>query len=138
VSFRILIVDELELVQRGIAALVQSRSDWQVCGQAKTVGEAENMADRLKPDLIIMELLDNFGGIQAVRHLLRKTPERKILIFTRWECDSVIYPLLQAGISGLLFKSDPAHDLIVAIDAISVLHESRNKASPHPVFSTSS
>jgi DNA-binding NarL/FixJ family response regulator len=119
VNYRILIVDELELVHKGIAALVQSRLDWQVCGYAKNVREAANKADRLKPDLIIMELLDIFGGVQAVRQLLRKAPSCKILIFTRWECDFFIYQLLQAGVSGLLFKSDSARDLMVAIDEIS-------------------
>ena len=117
--FRILIADDHEVVRRGLAALLVSQPDWEVCGEAGDGREAVDKAQRLKPDVVILDIgMPSLNGLEATRHILKNQPQTKILILTLHDSDQVVREVLNAGARGFLLKSDAARDLVAAVEAL--------------------
>jgi DNA-binding NarL/FixJ family response regulator len=115
----ILIADDHELVRRGIRALLEVRPDWTICGEAATGREAIDMATRLHPDLVLLDLsMPELDGLGTVPMLLRASPGTKILVVTMHDSGEMATRLLAAGASGVVLKSDAGRDLVLAVQAI--------------------
>jgi DNA-binding NarL/FixJ family response regulator len=118
-SFRILVADDHEVVRRGLAALLLSQPDWEVCGEAADGREAVDRAQQLKPDVVILDIgMPSLNGLEATRHILKNQPQTKILILTLHDSDQVVREVLNAGARGFLLKSDAARDLVAAVEAL--------------------
>jgi DNA-binding NarL/FixJ family response regulator len=118
-SFRILVADDHEVVRRGLAALLLSQPDWEVCGEAADGREAVEKAQQLKPDVVILDIgMPSLNGLEATRHILKNQPQTKILILTLHDSDQVVREVLNAGARGFLLKSDAARDLVAAVEAL--------------------
>ncbi len=85
-AVRILIVDDHEIVRRGLRALLSSRSKWEVVAEAATGREAVESARRLKPDIVILDItMPDSNGLDAARIISRELPRTEILILTMHE-----------------------------------------------------
>jgi DNA-binding NarL/FixJ family response regulator len=113
--YRILLVDDHELVRKGIRSLLDD--DWEICGEAANGAEAVGKVRELKPDLVLLDLgMPVMGGTAAARAIRSIAPETKILILSMHE------PIEQLGklvrIDGYLSKSSSAETLKKAITSI--------------------
>jgi DNA-binding NarL/FixJ family response regulator len=116
---RILIADDHEVARRGIRALLESHPAWEVCGEAKDGREAVELAAKLKPHLILLDIgMPNLNGLEAARQILAASPDIAILILTMQDSDNVVREVLRAGARGFLLKSDAGSDLIAAVEAL--------------------
>jgi DNA-binding NarL/FixJ family response regulator len=106
-------------VRHGIKALLEVQEGWEVCGEATDGRQAVEMAQRLRPDVIVIDIgMPNLNGLDATREILRDNPEQKIVIATVNASEQVIRAVLQAGARGYILKSDSALDLVSAVEAL--------------------
>ena len=127
-SLRILIADDHEVVRRGIRALLEARPKWQVCGEAATGREAIESARKLRPDLVLLDLtMPGLDGLQAIPQILDICPGVRILVLTMHDSAEVATKALAAGASGVVLKSEAAHDLVTAVQ---VMEEGKPFLSP--------
>jgi DNA-binding NarL/FixJ family response regulator len=117
--FRILVADDHEVVRRGLCALLQAQPDWEVCGEAADGREALEKTQKLKPDVVILDIgMPSLNGLEATRQILKLNPHTRILILTLHDSDQVVREVLDAGARGFLLKSDAARDLVAAVEAL--------------------
>jgi len=109
---RILLVDDSELVRRGIKTVLAAQSDppMRVVGEAGNVAEAVSESLRLKPDVVLMDIrLPDGTGFEACRQITQKQPETRIVVLTSYSNDNFVYEAVTAGAQGYLMKEiDPA------------------------------
>ena len=118
-GFRILVADDHEVVRRGLCALLQSRPEWEICGEAADGREAVEKAGSLKADAVIIDIgMPVLNGLEATRQIMKANPHVKVLVLTLHDSDQVIREVLDAGARGFLLKSDAARDLISAVQAL--------------------
>jgi len=116
---RVLIVDDHEIVRRGVRSVVESRSGWQVVAEANDGREALGLAVEHKPDIAILDYsLPTMNGAQLTRRIRTESPATQILIFTMHDSDVLVREVLTAGARGFLLKSDADRQLLAALDAL--------------------
>ena len=116
---RILIADDHEVARSGIRSVLESRQGWEVCGEGKDGREAVELAAKLKPDIILMDIgMPNLNGLDAARQILATAPDTRILILTMHDTEQVVREVLSAGARGFLLKSDAGRDLVTAVEAL--------------------
>jgi DNA-binding NarL/FixJ family response regulator len=116
---RILIADDHEVARRGIRSLLEAHPGWEICGEAKDGREAVECANKLKPDLVLLDIgMPRLNGLDAARQILGMCPETRILILTMHDSDQVVRDVLAVGARGFLLKSDAGHDLVAAVEAL--------------------
>ena len=118
-TYRILLVDDHEVVRKGVRSIFEIRPDWDICGEAADGREAVEEAKRLKPDLVVMDIgMPGLNGLGATRHILRDLPSTQVLILTMHESEQIVWEVLDAGARGFVLKSDAGRELIGAVEAI--------------------
>jgi DNA-binding NarL/FixJ family response regulator len=118
-ALRILLVDDHEVVRRGLSVILQARNDWEICGEASHGREAVEKAAALKPDIVILDVgMPELNGLEATRQIVKARPETRILILTLHDSDALVQEVLNAGARGFLLKSDAARDLVTAVEAL--------------------
>ncbi len=116
---RILIADDHEVARKGIRSLLENHVGWEVCGEARDGREAVELASKLKPDVLLLDVgMPNLNGLDAARQILAMTPEARILILTIHDSEQVVREVLAAGARGFLLKSDAGRDLVAAVEAL--------------------
>src|SRR5580704_5187673 len=116
---RILVADDHEVARRGIRSLLESHPGWEVCGEAKDGRETVELASRMNPDVILLDIgMPNLNGLEAARQILAASPEIAILILTMHDSDHTVREVLRAGDRGFLLKSDAGRDLVAAVEAL--------------------
>ena len=116
---RILIADDHEKVRRGIRKILQTRPEWEICGEAKDGREAIQLAKELDPDVIILDVsMPVLGGLCAADDILRMNPETKILILTVDESKTLRTLVQRCGARGLVVKSQASELLVEALDRL--------------------
>lgn len=117
---RILVVDDHDLMRRGIKTLIQTHVDWEVCGEAHTGREAVTQAEALKPDIVIMDIsMPDLNGIEAAKRIRKASPSTEVLILSVHYSDQLIREIVEAGVRGYIVKSDSDRDLIIAVETLS-------------------
>jgi len=112
----ILLVDDHDVVRRGLAAIIGITKDLVVCGEAENGEEAAKLAMRMKPDLVVMDLMmPGMSGAEATAALLRASPESKVLILTTFGTAAEIADALAAGATGAITKNLSSAELTAAI-----------------------
>lgn len=116
---RILVVDDHAVVRRGIRALLESQEGWEVVAEAATGREAVDLAKRLHPDIVVMDLsLPELNGLDATRQILSDGPSTEVLVLTMHHSEELARNVLQAGARGYVLKSDADENLIAAVEKL--------------------
>jgi DNA-binding NarL/FixJ family response regulator len=116
---RILIADDHETVRKGVCAILGARKDVEICGEASNGQEAVQKAFQLNPDLIILDVtMPVLGGFDAARQIKKLLPKVPILILSMHHGSSVVREAQLAGAQGYVTKSEAAHVLMKAVDAV--------------------
>jgi DNA-binding NarL/FixJ family response regulator/class 3 adenylate cyclase len=117
---RILIVDDQALVRAGFRMILEAEADIEVVGEAGDGREAVAECERLKPDVVLMDVrMPEMDGIEATRRLLAgNDTETKIVMLTTFDMDEYVYDALSAGASGFLLKDVPPEQLVVGIRGV--------------------
>ena len=140
-ALRILVADDHHVVRTGLRALLESKSGWQVCGEATNGREAVEKAGKLKPDVAVLDIgMPLLNGVEATRQIRKLSPKTEILILTMHDSDLLVQEVLDAGALGYILKDDADRNLIAAVDALhrherylsSRVSEAVLRASLHP------
>ncbi len=120
-QIRLMIVDDHAVVRRGLSDLLSERREIIVVGEAGTLKEALEVAQRVEPDVVIMDLrLPDGSGIEACRELRTIRPETKVLILTSHADHNALFAAVMAGASGYLLKDltlDGIQDAVMTVGA---------------------
>ena len=115
---RVLLVDDHEVVRLGLMTLINDRPDMEVVGEAGTAGEALRAVERLRPEVVLMDIrLPGEGGIEATERITRDFPETKVVILTSFADDELVVRAIQAGAVGYVLKQVGNEELLRAIQA---------------------
>lgn len=119
-SIRVLIADDHAIVRDGVRALLGLSEDITVVGEAANGQEAVELARRLAPDVILMDIaMPGLGGLEATVQIRKENPQVKILVLTQYEDREYIRRFLKAGVSGYVLKKAAGAELTSAIRAVS-------------------
>lgn len=117
---RILIVDDNPRFRQGLRALLQAAPETEVAGEASTGGEAVALADRVQPDVILMDIkMPDLNGIDATRRILETSPHIGILMLTMVEDDDSVFAAMRAGARGYLLKGALKAEILRAVRGVS-------------------
>ena len=117
---RLLIVDDHEVVRRGVRALLLEHADYEVCGEAVDGQDALDKARELKPDLIVMDVsMPRLNGLEATRQVRSILPDCEVLILSQHENPEMARQALKAGARGYVVKSSISKDLLAAVSKAS-------------------
>jgi len=127
---RLLIVDDHAIIRAGLQALLQVVPDMEVVGEAINGREAVDLAEKLAPDVILMDLvMPEMDGIQAIRKILSNQPQARILVLTTFSGEDKVFPAIKAGAMGYQLKDSSPQELVEAIREVN-----RGQASLHPLI----
>ena len=116
---RVILADDHTVVRRGLKAVLGTAKDIEVIGEAKNGREAIGLAERFKPDVIVMDLdMDEMGGADALKEIVAKGLPCRVLVLTMHAEEEYLVPLLEAGAAGYLVKSVADRELVDAVRAI--------------------
>jgi len=120
VSLGVLIVDDQALVRAGFRMILEAEDDMEVVGEAADGRAAVAEAQRLGPDVVLMDVrMPEVDGIEATRQLLGPGgAATKVVMLTTFDMDEYVYEALKAGASGFLLKDVPPEQLIAGIRAV--------------------
>ena len=129
-DIRVLVADDHVVVRQGIRALLATEPDIDVVGEAENGREAVAEADRLQPDVILMDLvMPEMDGIEAIGRITARQPGARILVLTSFATDDKVFPAIKAGALGYLLKDSGPEELVDAI------HQTyRGEPSLHPMI----
>jgi DNA-binding NarL/FixJ family response regulator len=112
----VLLVDDHEIVRRGLRNLLAERKDLNVVGEASTAKEAVDEALRLHPDVVVMDLrLPDGSGVEACREIRDQSPDTKVIILTSFADEDALFSAVMAGAAGYVLKDLDAARLQDAI-----------------------
>src|ERR1041385_8650877 len=112
----VLLADDHTVVRQGIRALLEAEEDMNVAGEAENGRQAVQMAKRLQPDVVVMDIaMPSLNGLEATRQISRESPKSRVLILSSYSDDEYVQQLTDAGASGYLVKQTAAQDLVTAI-----------------------
>lgn len=116
---RVLIVDDHEIVRKGVRGVVEAHPGWEVCGEAANGQDGLEIAMREKPDVVVLDVsLPALNGIALAQRLQKEHSAARILFFTMHDDDETVGRGLAAGARGYILKSDSERDLEAAISAL--------------------
>jgi DNA-binding NarL/FixJ family response regulator len=117
-SLRIVVADDHPVFRHGIRALLEMTPDVVVAGEATTGDEVVAMAERLQPDLILMDVqMPGLNGIEATRRIIQASPYIRVLVVTMFEDDASVFTAMRAGARGYILKDATQDELLRAIRA---------------------
>src|SRR5699024_7160061 len=113
---RVVVVDDHEVVRKGIIAYLQTDDDIDVVGQAWSGNQGAEIVIEHKTDVILMDLMMEDGnGIDATKQIIEKMPDCKIIILTSFYDDEQIFPAIEAGAFSYILKTSSADEIVEAI-----------------------
>ncbi|MBN9501848.1 MAG: hypothetical protein BGO01_09785 [Armatimonadetes bacterium 55-13] len=126
-SFRLIIVDDHEIVREGLRALFIGQKDFDVVAEASNGEEAEALVRKHKPDVALLDLrMPKVGGTEAIMRIKAASPHTNVLVLTSYLEEGVVREVLRAGALGFMLKDVSRSELLSAIRATaegkSVLH----------------
>jgi DNA-binding NarL/FixJ family response regulator len=112
----ILLVDDHTVLRQGLRALLLPEADMEIVGEAENGRQAVQMAAKLGPDIVVMDIaMPQLNGLEASQQIAKQSPLSKILILSSYGDDEYVQKLTEAGAVGFLIKQTAASDLIKAI-----------------------
>jgi DNA-binding NarL/FixJ family response regulator len=116
---RVILADDHTIVRSGLKAVLGAAPDIQVVGEAKNGREAVAMAERLDPDVLVMDLtMPELDGTGATKEIAQKGLRSRVLVLTMHLEEDYLVPLMEAGAAGYLVKSAADRELVDAVRAV--------------------
>jgi DNA-binding NarL/FixJ family response regulator len=117
-KIRLLIVDDHPVVRDGLHGMLDGQPDFEVVGEAGDGVEAVNLAETLKPDIVLMDLrMPVMDGVAALGEIKAHNPQLQVLVLTTYDSDADILPAIEAGAAGYLLKDSSRQELYDGIRA---------------------
>jgi DNA-binding NarL/FixJ family response regulator len=114
-----LIADDQALVRGGFRSILVGQEDIDVVGEAEDGDEAVDLAERLRPDVVLMDIrMPGTDGIEATRRIVSRGIPTRVLVLTTFDVDAYVYDAMKAGASGFLLKTAPPRQLADAVRTI--------------------
>lgn len=115
-TIRVLVADDHAIVRRGISALLATEPGIQVAGEACDGHEAVAEVERLRPDVVLMDIvMPGMDGLEATRRIMASQPHTRVLVLTSFGGDDQVFPAIRAGALGYLLKDSRPQELVAAI-----------------------
>jgi DNA-binding NarL/FixJ family response regulator len=112
----VIVVDDQVMVRAGLAAIVGSQEDLEVVGEAGDGQAALELADRVEPDVVLMDIrMPGMDGLTATARLTARDRPPRVIVLTTMHQDAYVFQALRAGASGFLLKDAEAAELITAV-----------------------
>ncbi|MEY9836860.1 response regulator [Streptacidiphilus sp. EB103A] len=116
---RVLLADDQALVRTGFRLILENAPDMQVTGEAADGAEAAELALRLQPDVVLMDVrMPGVDGVEATRRIVAGGVPTRILMLTTFDLDEYVYAAFRAGAGGFLLKDTLAADLLSAVRVV--------------------
>jgi two-component system response regulator NreC len=124
----VLLVDDHEVVRQGLRGTMEADSAFTIIGEAADGLEAIRMVERLRPDLVVLDLMmPGLNGFDALRVIRQRSPRTRVVVLSMYATDAFVSEALQCGASGYVPKGGRVSDLVVALRAAA---EGRRYLSP--------
>ena len=118
---RILLADDHSVVRSGLRSLFKTGTGFAVVGEVANGEDAVKMVQRLKPDVVILDIsMPVMGGIEATRIIKQKFPDVGVLILTIHASEEYIYEMIKAGANGYVLKDAEKHEIFAAVRSVAV------------------
>jgi two-component system, NarL family, response regulator DevR len=118
-SIRVLVVDDHEVVRKGIRSLLAATADLEVTAEAATMREAIDQVERSEPDVVVMDVrLANENGIEVTREIRARRPNVRVLMLSSFADEEAVLASILAGAAGYVLKQIAGDDLVNAIRAV--------------------
>ena len=125
---RVLVADDQALIRRGMAMLLDAEADIQVVGQAADGDEAVDMAQRLKPDVVLMDLhMPRKSGVLATREITAALPRTRVMVLTTFDRDELVFDAVRAGAQAYLLKDASEEEVLETVRAV---HRGESRLTP--------
>ena len=116
---RVLIADDHTIVRSGVNLLLSSEPDIEVVGEATDGISAVELAQKFKPDVVLMDIgMPELDGFEATRRIRERVPEAKVLVLTMHRSDEYLFQMLEAGALGYVLKGAETGELINAVRTV--------------------
>ncbi len=116
---KVLLADDQRLVRAGFRMILGAEDDLQVVGEAADGIEAVGLVERLRPDVVLMDIrMPGLDGIEATRRAMAVRPEVGVVVLTTFDLDEYVYAALRAGASAFLLKDAKESQLLAAIRVV--------------------
>jgi DNA-binding NarL/FixJ family response regulator len=118
-KIRILLADDHVMVRQGFRLILAAQPDMEIVGEAGNGREAVELAEKLQPDVVVMDVaMPELNGIEATRRLASSTPHTRVLALSMHKDSVYVREILRAGARGYLLKDSVAADLVSAVRAV--------------------
>ena len=118
-STNLLLADDQELMRMAFRMVIDTQPDMSILGEATNGHEAVAAVDRLRPDVVLMDVrMPEMDGVKATQLIVESSSSARIIILTTFDLDEYVYAALRAGASGFLLKDTPPADLLSGIRAV--------------------
>jgi DNA-binding NarL/FixJ family response regulator len=125
---RVLVADDQALIRRGMAMLLGAAADIQVVGQAADGQEAVQLAQQLRPDVVLMDLhMPRKSGVLATREITATLPQTRVMVLTTFDSDELVFDAVRAGAQAYLLK-DASEDEV--IETVRAVHRGESRLTP--------
>jgi two-component system response regulator NreC len=118
-KIRVLIADDHQVMRQGVRAVVELQDGWSVVGEAATGREAVEMAEKLRPEIVVMDVqMPELNGLEATRQIKKSIPETEVLMFTGLETEELVRQVFEAGARSYILKTDGKEQLEAALTSL--------------------
>ncbi len=115
----VLLADDQALVRGGFRMILEAEADMEVVGEAGDGGEAADLVQRLRPDVVLMDVrMPGVDGIEATRRIVASGSAARVIVLTTYDADDYVFAALRAGASGFLLKDVRPVELVEAIRVV--------------------
>jgi two-component system, NarL family, response regulator NreC len=127
-TIKVLLADDHQVMRQGLRAMVEAMPGWAVCGEVASGRAAVEMAESLKPTIVVMDVnLPELNGLDATRQIKKANPGIEVLIFTGLETEELVHEVFAAGARSYILKTAGREQLEAAL---------RSLAAHKPYFTT--
>ncbi len=118
-AYRILVVDDHAIVRQGLAMLLASEPEFEICGEAGTIAEAETQLEKSAPDILIVDItLKDENGLDLIPRALERNPELKALVLSMHEESDYVEQALRVGAQGYVMKENADEVIVEALRTV--------------------
>jgi len=116
VTVKVVLLEDEEIVRSGIRMILESAADIEVVGEGTDGGQAIELIDRFRPDVVLTDIqMPHVDGIEVARMLAAREPAPAVVVLTTFDADEYVYAALRHGAAGFLLKDTPPRDLVAAV-----------------------